>query len=120
MKKLTIPIQFYATEEDEQRLIELSRKTQLSKSKVLRLLLRSCKLTEAPPADYKKLIREIRTVGNNLNQILFTARTKCFVDIPYLKTEINELREVEKSIRDEFKIKVTERNESGSSKNLGY
>ncbi len=121
MKKLTIPIQFYVTEEDNRYLCDLSRRMRMSKSKVLRLLLRFSMLKEAPPADYKRLIREIRAVGNNLNQLLVVARVNGVMNIPDLKKELERLREVEKSISVEFK---TERRawggESGSSENLGY
>ena len=45
--------------------LDLQKVTQLSKSKLLRYMIANCTPVEAPPADYPKLIRELRSVGNN-------------------------------------------------------
>lgn len=44
------------------------------------------------------IIREVRRVGNNINQILLIANTRGLLDVPELRKAILELREVEKKI----------------------
>lgn len=105
MKNMSVPIQFYATENDYTLLCELAEKTKLSKSKVLRYLIRGCHLAEAPPTDYHKLIREIRAVGNNLNQTLVIAKSNGILNVPDLRQEILDLRKIEKQLREVFSIK---------------
>lgn len=105
MRDKTVEFHFLLTEDDFKQLSELSDKTGLSKAKVLRYLIRGCHLSEAPPADYHKMIREIRAVGNNLNQTLIIARTNGILNVPDLRQEILDLRKVEKEIREAFEIK---------------
>jgi len=105
MKEMTVPIQFYATEEDNKLLYERAQRMGVSKSEVLRDLIRGSKLVEAPPADYPLLIRELRAVGNNLNQTLVIAKANGILNIPDLRKEILELRELEKKISSQFEPK---------------
>ena len=105
MKDKTVEFHFLLTEADSKKLSELSSKTSLSRSKVLRYLIRECHLIEAPPADYHKLIREIRAVGNNLNQTLVIAKTNGILNVPDLRQEILDLRKVEKELQEAFQMK---------------
>lgn len=105
MRDKTVEFHFLLTEDNFKQLSELSEKTGLSKAKVLRYLIRGCHLAEAPPADYHKLIREIRAVGNNLNQTLVIAKSNGILNVPDLKQEILDLREIEKQLREVFQMK---------------
>lgn len=105
MREMTMPIQFYATEKDNEMLSERAKRMGVSKSEVLRDLVRGCQLVEAPPADYPFLIRELRAIGNNLNQTLVIAKSNGILNIPDLRKEILELRELEKKISSQFDLK---------------
>lgn len=105
IRKRNIEIHFFLNEEENNQLDKLVRETNLSKSKLLRYLICGFVPAEAPPADYHKLIREIRAVGNNLNQTLVVAKTNGILSVPDLRKEIIELREVEKELRDVFKMR---------------
>lgn len=67
------------------RLNNLVRRTHLSREEVVRRLLDGAEIKEAPPADVPLLLREIKRVGNNINQILALANAKGFLDVPRLK-----------------------------------
>ena len=67
------------------RLSNLVRRTRLSREEVVRRLLDGAEIKEAPPADVPLLLREIKRVGNNINQILALANAKGFLDVPRLK-----------------------------------
>lgn len=105
MKEMTVPIQFYATEKDNKLLYERAKRMGVSKSEVLRDLIRGSTLIEAPPADYPLLIRELRAVGNNLNQTLVIAKANGILNVPDLRKEILDLRELEKKISGQFDLR---------------
>ncbi|MCM1269857.1 MAG: MobC family plasmid mobilization relaxosome protein [Faecalibacterium sp.] len=105
MKKMLIPIQFYVTKEDSILLCELARKTGLSKSKLLRYMIRNCTPVEAPPADYPKLIRELRAVGNNLNQLVVHAHTVGYINTPELQKALDDLWSIEDKVDSAFTVK---------------
>lgn len=105
MRKRPIQVIVYFNEEEHRRLCDLCRKTNLKKSTLIRYLIEGYCPVEAPPVDYHNLIREIRAVGNNLNQTLVIAKTNGILSIPDLKKEIADLRKVEKEIREVFQMK---------------
>ena len=108
MKNMSVPIQFYATEKDYSLLCELAEQTKLSKSKILRYLIRGCNLVQAPPADYPKLIRELRATGNNLNQLVKLARTTGYINTPELTKILDDLRKTEHEVNLAFTVKQVE------------
>lgn len=59
-------------------------------------------IKEAPPVEYYTLIRELRAIGNNLNQLTVLAYARGFLDAPVLRQQIDCLRETEKEIRKAF------------------
>jgi len=59
-------------------------------------------IKEAPHADVPLLIREVKRVGNNINQLLFLANSKGFFDKAALTNALKELREVDKLIFDAY------------------
>lgn len=105
VKDKNIEFHFLLTEKDYEQLCILAEKTGLSKSKVLRLLIRGCVLTETPPVDYPLLIREMRAIGNNLNQTLVIAKSNGILNVPDLRKEILNLRALEKNIQQQFEIR---------------
>ncbi|MBQ8209210.1 MAG: plasmid mobilization relaxosome protein MobC [Clostridia bacterium] len=76
----------------------------ISKSKMIRFLLYYKNIKEAPPVDYTVLIREMRAVGNNLNQLARAANAKGWINEKELRAAILSLRELEKKISAEFHL----------------
>lgn len=105
MRKRPIRVEVYLNDEENKMLCELCRETKLNKTNLLRYLLKGYVPVEAPPADYPMLIRELRAVGNNLNQTLVIAKANGILNIPDLQKEILDLREVEKKISSQFDLK---------------
>ena len=81
---------------------ELSVKTNLSKSQVLRFLLSTSNLIEAPPIEYKVLIRELRAIGNNINQLIVIARSNGILNISELKKHLDKLDLIEDKMHEAF------------------
>lgn len=85
--------------------LSLQKKTKLSKSQLIRYMISSCTPIEAPPADYPKLIRELRAVGNNLNQLVRLARGTGYLNSSELNKILNELRKTEHEVNLAFTVK---------------
>ena len=105
MRSRPVQIKVYLNEEEYENLCNLCEKTNLKKGRLIRLLLEGYVPPKAPPVDYKKLIREVRAVGNNINQILFYVNTNGILNVPDLNVELKKLREVEKFIREHYEAK---------------
>lgn len=67
-----------------------------------RRVLNGTEVKEAPPADVPVLIREVRRVGNTLNQIMKRANALGLMDVPQLRKALDENRVVEKLIVDAY------------------
>lgn len=102
MRKRNIDIHLFLNEEEFYLLNELSVKTNLSKSQVLRFLLDTSNLIEAPPIEYKVLIRELRAIGNNINQLIVIARSNGILNVSGLKKHLNELDLIENKMHEAF------------------
>ena len=102
MRKRNIDIHLFLNEEEFYLLNELSVKTNLSKSQVLRFLLSTSNLIEAPPIEYKVLIRELRAIGNNINQLIVIARNNGILNVSGLKKHLDELDLIENKMHEVF------------------
>ena len=102
--KKTKLVKAYFTEEDYERLTYLCSIMKISKSKMIRFLLYYKNIKEAPSVDYTVLIREMRAVGNNLNQLARVANAKGWINEKELRAVILSLRELEKKIAAQFQL----------------
>ena len=102
MRSRPVQVKVYLNEEEYENLCRLCKETNLKQGRLIRLLLEGYVPPQAPPVDYKKLIREVRAVGNNINQILFYVNANGILNVPDLNAELKKLREVEKFIREHY------------------
>ena len=105
MRSRPVQVKVYLNEEEYENLCRLCKETNLKRGRLIRLLLEGYVPPQAPPVDYKKLIREVRAVGNNINQILFYINANGILNVPDLNTELVKLREVERFIREHYEAK---------------
>ena len=101
-KNHDVIVKAYLNKEEYEKLCDLSRATGVSKSKVIRLLITMCRLKEAPPADYPKLIRELRAVCNNLHQLLVVARARGWNNQKEISSVLSSVLETENKLVSEF------------------
>ena len=93
-------VRFTKTELDA--LTKKARKSGLSREGFCRRVLNGTEVKEAPPTDVPVLIREVRRVGNTLNQIMKRANALGLMDVPQLRKALDENRVVEKLIVDAY------------------
>lgn len=69
MRKRNIQIIVRLNHEEQQHLAQQVKKTGLSQEAFIRAFIHGYVPKELPPPDYYVMIRELLTIGNNLNQL---------------------------------------------------
>ena len=98
------PIKFtiYLSSSENEKLTEKANKSGLSKAAFLRKQIDDCVIKEAPNADIPILIRDIRRVGTNVNQLLKQVYATHLLDAPQMRKVLAEAWLAEKAIVDAF------------------
>ena len=78
------------------------RKSGLSREGFSRRILNGTVVKENPPADVPMLIREVRRVGYNIDQLLMIARSKNWLSAKELEKALESNRATEKLIVDTY------------------
>lgn len=73
-----------------------------SREDFVRLALTGAIIRERPPAEYGQIVRELRRIGSNIDQILVKARTLGFVDEPMLVAASRDIRRMDAVFTDAF------------------
>ena len=105
MRKRSIRFEVCFNEDEYEKLNKLSAMTYLSKAQVIRFLILGHQPSEAPPVEYKKLITQMRMLGNNINQLIVIARTNGILNTEQLEKHLTALDEIEDEMRDAFNFK---------------
>ena len=105
MRRRPIMVISYYNDKEYQELCNLCEETGLGKSNLIRYLIQGYRPPIPPPVDYKKLIREMRMLGNNINQILVIARSNGILNTAELQKHLNELDRIEDEMREAFDFK---------------
>ena len=104
MRKRNCRVVVYLTKDELEDLRNKVRKSGLSREGFLRKIIRGAEVMEAPQADVRKLIREMRRVGNNINQILVRINSQNILDLVQFRKDMKDLREVIQLVIDEYAI----------------
>lgn len=102
MRNRNCRVEIYFTKNELESLIKKVRKSGLSREGYCRRILNGTEVKENPPADVPMLIREVRRVGYNIDQILKLANAKGLLDVPRLRKALDDNRAVEKLIADTY------------------
>lgn len=106
MRKRNCRLEVCFTREELSDLTKKARKARLSKGGLIRLAVKGVQIKEAPPADVPVLIREVRRVGYNMEQILRLANAKGLLDVPRLRKALDENRAVETLIMETYTMET--------------
>ena len=74
----------------------------MSTGAFVRRAVQELEVKEAPSVDVPILVREVRRVGYNIDQLLKLANAKGLLDVPQLRKALAENRAVEKMIMDAY------------------
>ena len=92
------------TKDEFYDLTKKARKAGMSTASFVRMAIAGKDVMEAPSADVPLLIREVRRVGNNIDQILKIANSKGLLDVPELRKALADDRAVEKMISQAYGV----------------
>ena len=81
MRKRDIQIVTHLDQNERERLRKLVKKSGLSQEAYIRHLINGLLPTDAPPPDYHAMMRELRAIGTNLNQVAQKAHVLNVVDV---------------------------------------
>lgn len=94
MRKRNIRAQVWLSEAESQRLHDNAKRAGLSQENYLRSLVNGYAPKELPPIDYYDMMRELRAIGGNINQLAVKANTTGYVDEAGFEREAAYLRKV--------------------------
>ena len=100
--KRTLEMKIRFTRGELDALTRKSRKAGLSREGYCRRILNGAVVKENPPADVPMLIREVRRVGYNIDQLLLIARAKNWLSAKELEKALESNRVAEKLIVDTY------------------
>ena len=102
MKTRTTEMHLRLTPEEKETLTEKAKLARLSREEFCRRILNGAIVKEAPSVDVRQLLRQMRHIGGNLNQLLARANTVGFIDMIQLKKELAELRKAQEVIVEAY------------------
>lgn len=102
MRKRNCRVEIYFSKNELEVLTKKVRKSGLPREGYCRRILNGATVKENPPADVPMLIREVRRVGYNIDQILKRANSIGLLDVPQLRKALEDNRAVEKLIVDTY------------------
>ena len=102
MKTRTTEMHLRLTPEEKETLTEKAKLARLSREEFCRRILNGAIVKEAPSVDVRQLLRQMRHIGGNLNQLLARANTVGFIDTIQLKKELAGLRKAQEVIVEAY------------------
>lgn len=102
MRKRDILKNFYVNDEENKRLKENAKKTGLTESEYIRSIINGYKPKEQPTETSYEIIKQLKAIGTNFNQIARKANTLNVIDLPFYKKCYAKLLEVIEIIKKEF------------------
>lgn len=100
--KRTLEMKIRFTRGELDALTKKARKSGFSREGFSRRILNGAEVKETPPAELPLLIREVRRVGYNIDQLLKRANSIGLLDVPQLRKALEDNRAVEKLIVDTY------------------
>lgn len=94
MRKRNNVVVVHYNDAELNQLEALVGRTQYSREEFIRRATRGAKLCENLPADYPGILRELRRIGSNVDQLLVKARALGFVDevmLRSIKEQVNRM-----------------------------
>ena len=85
MKRRTVKKQFWFSRDEAQDLQKKAKKTCLTEAALVRLLVRGYEPKERPDERFYDVMRQLSSIGNNINQLAAQANSLSFVDAQKLQ-----------------------------------
>lgn len=102
MRKRNCSVEIYFTKAELEALTEKVRKSGLSREGYCRRILNGAVVKEAPSLDSVEMLRELKRIGYNLNEVLKKANIIGLLDVPEMRKVVADVRQATKGILDAY------------------
>ena len=102
MKRRTVKKQFWFSRDEAQDLQKKAKKTCLTEAALVRLLVRGYEPKERPDERFYDVMRQLSSIGNNINQLAAQANSLSFVDAQKLQKEGERWHKFEPDVERQF------------------
>lgn len=102
MRKHFIQKKLWLNYEDRKKLKDNAEKTGLTENEYIRTLINGYKPKEMPTEEIFELLKQLRGIGTNLNQIAKKANALNFIDVPSYKNNCKNLNDFMENFQKEF------------------
>ena len=92
------------TKDELESLTKKSRKAGLSREGYCRRILNGATVKEAPSIDSMVMLRELKRIGYNLNEVLKKANAIGLIDVPEMRKSVTEIRRAVNGIQDAYTV----------------
>ena len=91
MRIRSIKFQLWISEVESERLTRNALKSKMTKSNYIRSLINGYEPKEVPPYEYFEVLKELRAIGRNINQIAHKANVNGSIDAAGYREDCEEL-----------------------------
>lgn len=102
MKRRTVKKQFWFSRDEAQDLARKAKKTCLTEAALVRLLVRGYEPKERPDERFYDVMRQLFSIGNNINQLAAQANSLSFVDAQKLQKESERWHKFQADVERQF------------------
>lgn len=110
MRKRTHKKNFWFNDEEENRIKELCNKSGMNESDIVRNLIMGNDIKEAPSNKFYEVVRDLRSISNNINQLTRKAHSLSFIDEREYREEVIRLD----ILIDDLKLQFLNKNIAGN------
>ena len=100
--KRTVKKQFWFSKPEAQDLQKKAKKTCLTEAALVRLLVRGYEPKERPDERFYDVMRQLSSIGNNINQLAAQANSLSFVDAQKLQKEAERWHKFQADVERQF------------------
>lgn len=104
MEKRIIRKQVRLTSEEASIFTQKAKKANMSESEFLRTVISTSVVKEKPDDRFYEVMKEMRKIGNNLNQIARRTNTYGYVDNSFYKQEAEKWNNFMKEVKEKYLI----------------
>lgn len=101
-RNLEMKVRF--TRDELDTLNKKARKAGRSREGYCRQILNESVVKEAPSDDFYALMREVKRVGSNLDQLLKLGYSKGLLDVPAIRKSLDEIHDTAQMLWDTFSL----------------
>ena len=102
MRERNVEFHIRLSDMEYDKLEEMSLKSKMTKSDVIRNLIIEKEIKEKPGIEFYEVMKELSKIGVNLNQIAKKANKNNLIDEDYYKELANEWQEFSRQVKSKF------------------